>query len=188
MLAGALSCLWGCSKQNEPISDLETEALIETQVANLSGVAERIGEYMQLSDHVVATRNGNLEDEAALLLSDFVYETEVCLSCIGFTNDDLSDIKEECGDYALTAIGLWILQQENQGVSEQTRSSVTNCLLVAVGADAFASVGNSLGTTWKKVTKKMVKVALKQAVKYFLGPVGALVAVSEFALCMATAD
>lgn len=185
-LIGAVLIFHACSKQEGFHYDRETNALVEEQVANLSGVADRIGKYVQDPAGSTFTRNEELGREGEQLLADFVYETELCLSCIGFSNEDLSELKKEYGDYALTAIGLWILHQEAEKDAIQTRSAVVDCLLMAVGADVFASIGSTLGTSWKLVSKKVIKTALKQAAKYFIGPVGALIAVGEFSICMAT--
>lgn len=181
--------LCACSRHNDSTLDPVTDALVEEQVMKLSEAADCIGKYMQNVDVASWTRNGELDEfgEETQLLSDFIYETELCLSCAGLSNEDLAEIKEECGDYALTAIGLWILDQENVNAGvDRTRSNVANCLLQALGGDLFASVGSTLGVSWKMVSKKAIKVAVKQAAKYFIGPVGALIAVGEFTLCMAT--
>lgn len=182
-----ISSFYACSQHDELAFDPEMDIMTKEQVNNLSEVANRIGDYMRHSD--IATRDGEFNEcgEEAQLLSDFIYETELCLSCVGFSNEDLAEMKAEYGDYAMTAIGLWILDQERETNNiSQTRSDVVDCLLMAVGADVFSSIGSTLGTSWKMVSKKVVKTALKQAAKYFIGPVGALVAVGEFTLCMAT--
>ena len=84
--------LCACSRHNDSTLDPVTDALVEEQVMKLSEAADCIGKYMQNVDVASWTRNGELDEfgEETRLLSDFIYETELCLSCAGLSNEDLA--------------------------------------------------------------------------------------------------
>ena len=147
------------------------------------------------------------ESAARKSLDPLVQESKQYLYSKGFTEKEIQDLLVECGadETDLVRIVLAISSEENSAnelAVRQTRSfntfsllatpayaqnwgKITRCTLQTLGVNELAYAFASLKKFTKSAIISAVKATFKTTAKRLLGPIGAIVAITEFGLCMA---
>lgn len=174
---------FGC--QTESV-ETEEEDVVDVCISSMYETALKISQIDD-PEEILQTRAGSVDENIQILIDDFIGDTELCLSTIGFSGEELQNLRTEFGDVVFTFVGVYILNEELQ--SNQTRAwqdDAVDCLKEAVGLDILAAFYDGAAEmSWKQLfQKKMIKQALKTSAKY-LGTVasGALI-LGEWSWCM----
>lgn len=181
VLAGAISS--GCETvKNHP----EEEEFVEIAISSMYDTVLEIAQNREdFESHL--TRTGCADAKSHILMDNFIGDTELCLSTIGFTGEELQKLRTEFGDAAFAFVGLYILSEEMES-NNKTRSVADNamdCLMEATGATFFqAMITGATDLTWKVSLKKGLKLMLKTSAKFLNAPVSFIMLAGEWGYCM----
>lgn len=169
----------------------ETTETEEMDIVNIciSSMHETALKISQIREDAILqqTRSEDIEKSTQILVDNFIGDTELCLSTLGFSGEELHQLRSEYGDTAFAFIGVYILNEELG--ANQTRfwtEEATDCLKEAVGLDVLAAIYEGAAELgWKHLfQKKMLKLALKTSVKYLGTVSSAIFIIGEWSWCI----
>ncbi len=179
--------------------NMEVIAQCMSNMGNLFDQLNAVGNQVKMGTRT----NHEFESQARQLVNEMSYETQVFLIETGWTDADIDEIIEECGADVFATLGTYLGVGQKNGLTlshttdgtivlDPLGTDVINKALTwgEVGGCALGVLGLNVLDAIKAggaITITAIKLAFKTAAKALLGPVGLVVAIVEFGICIGAA-
>lgn len=144
---------------------------------------------------LIKEQNQLTEEKALQVLAPLTMESVKQLNLYEITNEELISEFGSLNDPRIALIGVMLAELEKESndtdISVSSMNKVLGCLGHATGISAIRNVLELLGEKniekiGKKAFKKIAKNVLKRVGSKFFGPVGIVVFIADFSICMSS--
>ncbi|MDE6336142.1 MAG: hypothetical protein K2J63_07535 [Muribaculaceae bacterium] len=123
------------------------------------------------------------KEESEAALNPLILESKRYLRGKGFSDREISQMLAEnnADESILVPFVMVLVEEELKSGTRADLATAISCAKHAIGVDILTSIGQSTAKTWSKAVLKKV---FKTVASKVLGPVGVIIGVIDFALCM----